>query len=184
MIVFNIQTKTIVHEWWYALGKTKASYSTNYAWPIVGGPNNSIIAASYIDEKKIYLWEMGKEEPIKVINMSKYCPGKYDNIYAVYGNENYIFFRASSTGLLLRYEIQKKKWTEIPMNGYKYAIDHQNGRIAALDYSNKIYIWSIDPWELLLEKKMPNEMEWTLFGDYFYAYSKTDGMMVFEMKID
>lgn len=179
LVVFNIQTKKIEHEWWFPHDQVVEKDWSFYAWPIVGGQNNSIIAASYLKEKMLYLWEVGKEEPLKIIDMASYCSGSYNSLYGIYANEKYLFFRTDS--LLLKYDIRQEKWSKQNASGYKYTVDEKKGWIALLENNNTLSIWDMESGNQLLNYNIGFPAERIVIADYLYLYSKEKGMLVYEM---
>lgn len=178
LIVYNHKTKETVNEWWYPKGKTKESWGS-YAWPIIGGPKNKLIAASYLKDKQLYIYEVGKEEPLRKISTKGFAPGQYDSMYAVHATETHFLFRANNQ--LLFYNIQKHKWNSMDMSTYaKYAIDKSRNWLVSI-YNSDLTIWEMDNWDIILKQDLGSEMKWVLIDDYIYTYSEEKGVLAFEI---
>jgi WD40 repeat protein len=179
LLLYNHKTKEIVNEWWYPKGKTKESWGS-YAWPIIGGPDNKLIAASYLKEKQLYIYEVGKDAPLRKISTKRFAPGQYDSMYAVHATETHFVFRANNQ--LLIYDIAKHKWNPAFDISYyaKYDIDKSRNWLVSI-YNSELTIWEMENWTKIHTQNLGDKMKWVLVDEQIYTYSEEKGVLAFEI---
>lgn len=174
----NVKTKQIVQQWWFPK-ESQLKDSGNYAWPIVGGADNKLVAATYSEIQAIYFWELGKEELMQTINLKKVAKYSYSSPYAVFASDKVFVFRMDDD--MHKYDIETKTWTTFKTNGWKSALNPEKTIFATIQRTTELVIYDASSLNLLHKENMGFELDWVLIDEYIYVYNKNKGMMVYQL---
>ena len=181
LVVYNLKTNTIEQEWWFPNAQLKSDWG-QYGWPINGGPENKLVAATYTDEKQILIWKVGESKPITIKDLTPMARSKYSSPYPVFANEKVFIFRLDDD--FLKYDISTGNWESIFTDGWKTALSPDKRFIANIQGRNKLVIFDTISWQKVCSVPVGFEMEWVLMTEeLLYTYSKTNGLVLFRIEL-
>ena len=183
LIVYNLRTKEIMHEWWVPRARPTKDYSTRYGWPTVGGPNNSVIMACYGAVKTIYFWKLGKDKPQKPLKLKNRARSSYSNPYPLFANDKMLIFRLDS--MAFRYDLATKQWSEFKLDGYKSSHHKEKNLLAVVDGNYTLKIWDVENWGMVHEERFKFKLEQICFGtEQLFIYNKEKGVLAYRLHFD
>jgi len=181
LLIFDLEKKEVVREIWYEDEPKKEK--DHYAWPMIGGKNNEMLAAAYLDEKRIHFYTTNETNVIHQKSLKSEAQSNYSSPYPVFATEKYFVFRMDNS--FYRYEIQTKKWKSLAVQGWKSAWSPDQKYFICISNNTCLNIIDLEKFTIVTSHEMNYDLEWVLWqGDRIFVYNQKNGMTVFEVAQD